>query len=67
MLGFVVVHGDEEHLVAADADAVDEDGRFFAGLGGVRGMRRLRRCLLGLCLSHEAIVARRAARPGGRS
>lgn len=32
VLGFVVVHGDEEHLIAADAHTVDLNLRFSAGL-----------------------------------
>lgn len=34
VLGVDVVHGDFEHIVAADADAVDFYGGFFSGLGG---------------------------------
>jgi hypothetical protein len=45
VLGFVIFHGDFEHVVAADADAVDFGWRFgagfsFGGVGGVVGVLR---------------------------
>jgi hypothetical protein len=53
MLGVDVVHGDFEHIVAADADAVDFYGRLFAGLGGgVLGILSL------LSFAHGGILPR---------
>jgi hypothetical protein len=52
VLGFVVLDGDFEHVVAADADAMDFRGRLAAefGFGCVRGLS-----LLGF--AHERILA----------
>ncbi|MGH9713964.1 MAG: hypothetical protein ACRD5M_11770 [Candidatus Acidiferrales bacterium] len=46
-----VVHGDFEHVVATDADAMDFDGRFLTWFGGgVIGVLGL------LCLVHGGIL-----------
>jgi hypothetical protein len=52
VLGFVVLDGDFEHVVAADADAMDFRGRLAAefGFGCVRGLS-----VLGF--AHERILA----------
>lgn len=56
VLGFVIFHGHFEHVIAADADAVDRRGWFGAGFGfgRVRGVLRVLR------FAHERILARRA-------
>src|SRR5579863_4031123 len=57
VLGFVIFHGYFEHVVAADADAVDFGWGFSAGFGfgGVRGVIGVLR------FGHGRILARRAA------
>ena len=52
VLGFVVVHGDFEHVVAADTDAVNLGGglRVRLGWAGMRGGLRL------VCLNHGSIL-----------
>ena len=56
MLGFVIVHGDFKHVVAADANAMDLHRWFFARLHFARmlGMRHW------VCLSHKRILTRTA-------
>lgn len=56
MLGFVVVHGNFEHVVAADANAVNFWGSFplRAGWRGVRRWLRL------MCFRHEWILTCRS-------
>jgi hypothetical protein len=53
MLGVNVVHGDFEHIVATDADAMNFNGRLFAGFGGAGGIGML--SLLGL--AHGGILS----------
>ena len=54
VLGVNVVHGDFEHIVATDADAMDFNGRLFAGFGSTGGTGML--SLLGL--AHGGILSR---------
>jgi len=59
VLGFEVLHGDFEHVVAANAHAMDLWRRLIAGLrlGGVAGM------LASLRLAHWPILTRLNAMP----
>jgi hypothetical protein len=62
VLGFVIVHGDFEHVVAADADAVDLGAGFRVMGGRTRMMERRIRVpgwLRGLLMrfGHERILA----------
>ena len=52
MLGFVVFHGDFEHVVAADADAMDFGLGFAVGGGRVGGVG-----ILGLRFGRVRILA----------
>jgi hypothetical protein len=65
MLGFVILHGDFEHIIAAYTDAVNF-GWFVARLGLVRGARMLS-CVR---LAHDRILTRsgvsaRSSEPSG--
>jgi len=53
MFGVNMIHGDFEHIVAADADAMNQYGRFFPRFCGrvVRVLRLLR-------LGHDGILSR---------
>ncbi len=62
MLGFVVIHGDFEHVIATNTDAMDLRGNGAGGLG-LRIFAPGRRCMCGgglMRFGHGRILARRA-------